>query len=137
MAGAADLAARLAELAKIPSRVAARVASDIDAQLKGEFDHGVNAYGNAWKPLLPQTIRRKRGDARILRRTDQLSAETGAKPAAGAGIEITSLDYGSFHQTGTSRMVARKILPDGGALPKPWTESIQSALDDEFGKALA
>jgi len=136
MAGARDLADRLAQLAKIPSRIAAAVADKITEALREEFDSGSNAYGNPWKPLLPQTIRRKRGDARILRRTDALSAATVAKPRGGAGVEITSLDYGSFHQSGTKNMVARKIMPDGSALPPAWSKAIQSALDEEFEKVL-
>ncbi len=136
MAGLRDLADRLAQLEGIPSRIAGEVAAKISASLQSQFDGGVNAYGNAWKPLLPQTVRRKGGDSRILRRTDALSAATVAKPTAGAGIEISTLDYGRFHQTGTKHMVARKILPDGSALPKPWSEAIQEASDNAFSKVL-
>ncbi len=133
MAGFRDLADRLAELEDIPSRIAAEVADEINESLINEFDSGVNAYGNAWKPLLPQTVRRKRGDARILRRTDALSAATRAVPTSGAGIEIQSLDYGSFHQNGTKRMVARKILPDGSTLPPAWSDAIEGAMARAFG----
>jgi len=136
MAGFRDLADRLAELEGIPSRITTEVAGVIDASLRDQFDSGVNAYGNPWKPLLPQTVRRKRGDARILRRTDALSSETRATPTSGAGIEITSIDYGSLHQSGTKNMVARKILPDGSALPKPWTEAIADATHRAFVKVL-
>lgn len=136
MAGFRDLADRLAELTEIPSRISAEVASEINDGLSAQFDSGVNAYGTPWKPLKPSTVMRKRGDARILRRTDELSAETRAVPAGGAGITIESLDYGTFHQTGTRNMVARKILPDGSALPPPWEKAIQTALDNEFGKAM-
>jgi len=135
VAGARDLADRLAQLSEIPALVSAQVASDITRLLRDEFDAGANAYGNPWKPLLPQTIQRKRGDARILRRTDQLSAQTIAS-AVTDGVEITSLDYGSFHQNGTSRMVARKILPDGSALPREWSRSIQIALSGAVEKAM-
>jgi len=136
MAGARDLADRLAQLAEIPSRIAAKVAEEITESLADEFDSGMNSYGTPWKPLLPQTVRRKKGDARILRRTDALSAATIARPMGGAGVEIVSLDHGNFHQTGTKHMVARKILPDGGTLPRPWAEAIQSALDQEFAKVV-
>lgn len=136
MAGLRDLSARLKELQSVPSRIARRVAASINEQLADQFEQGVNAYGNAWKPLLPQTIRRKKGDARILRRTDELSTNTIAKPMAGSGIEIESLDYGEKHQTGTKHMVARKILPDGSALPRGWTDAIEEASADEFGKVM-
>lgn len=136
MAGFRDLADRLDQLAAIPSRIASEVADTINDSLSGQFDEGVNAYGNAWKPLLPQTVKRKRGDARILRREDDLSAATRAVPTSGAGIEIVSLDYGTFHQSGTRHMVARKILPDGSSLPKPWEEAIRDASARAFGKVL-
>jgi len=136
MAGFRDLAERLEELQGIPSRITGEVADAINEEIGGQFAGGHNAYGTPWKPLLPQTVRRKRGDARILRRTDALSAETRAVPMQGAGIEITSLDYGTFHQSGTKRMVARKILPDGTALPKAWTEAIEDATDRAFSKVL-
>lgn len=137
MAGFKDLADRLAALEGIPSRITTEVAGVIDASLRDQFDSGVNAYGNPWSPLKASTIKRKRGDARILRRTDALSSETRARPMQGAGIEIASLPYGEIHQAGDPpRMVARKILPDGSALPRPWTKAIQDATDREFAKAL-
>lgn len=136
MAGYRDLAARLAELAKVPSRVVKEAAAEISEQLSGQYDAGVNAYGNAWKPLLPQTVRRKRGDARILRRTDEMSAGTLARPMSGAGIEIVVPFPGEIHQTGTKNMVARKIMPDGSALPKPWSEAIARAHANAFGETM-
>ncbi len=137
MAGFSDLADRLAELEGIPSRITREVADAINVEIEGQFANGHNAYGNPWAPLLPSTVKRKKGDRRILRRTDALSSETRATPTSGAGIEITSLDYGGVHQTGDlPRMVARKILPDGSALPRPWTKAIEDATDRAFAKAL-
>ena len=134
MAGFRDLADRLAELEGLPSRITSEVAGAINAEIGKQFADGNNAYGNAWKPLLPQTVKRKGGDARILRRTDALSEATRATPTSGSGIEIESLDYGSFHQSGTKRMVARKILPDGSALPKSWSDAIAEAASRAFAK---
>lgn len=136
MAGFRDLAANLAKLDGIPSRIAAEVAGEINASIQDQFSGGADPYGKPWKPLLPQTVRRKGGDSRILMRTDSLAGETTAKPAAGAGIEITSIDYGNFHQTGTKHMVPRKILPDGDELPETWTNAIQTATENAFKKAL-
>ena len=136
MPGFADLAARLAELEKLPSRVTREAAASITDQLHGQFDAGVNAYRQPWAPLKPSTIRRKRGDARILRRTDALSSEIAARPMSGAGIEIVWLDYAEKHQTGTKWMVARKILPDGSGLPRQWSEAIRISYANAFGEAL-
>jgi phage gpG-like protein len=136
MAGFRDLADRLAELEWIPSRIASEVAGAINESIADQFSAGHDPYGKPWAPLLPSTVRRKGGDRRILRRTDVLSSETVAKPTSGAGIEISSVDYGQFHQTGTKRMVARKILPDGAELPATWSKAIEEATERAFKKAL-
>ncbi len=136
MAGFKALQDRLAELEGIPSRIAGEVAQGINAEIRAQFQAGTDPYGKPWAPLLPQTIRRKGGDARILRRHDSLSSETVAIPTSGAGIEITSVDYGGYHQTGTKHMVARPILPDGADLPQSWQDVIQTASDNAFKKVL-
>lgn len=137
MAGFADLADRLSELEDIPSRIAREVADGITEEIRTQFDAGTDPYGAPWAPLLPQTVRRKAGDRRILRRTDRLSSETVARPTSGSGIEITSLDYGGVHQVGDgSRMVARPILPDGAELPESWQDIIDAASEKAFKKAM-
>lgn len=135
MSGFADLAATLAELDDIPSRIASEVAEGITEHLREQFDQGVDPYGVAWSPLLPSTLRRKGGDARILRRADALSSETVARPTSGAGIEITSVDYGQFHQSGTKHMTVRRVLPDEGELPEAWQDLIGDATERAFRKA--
>ncbi len=136
MSGLRDLTERLAELDDIPSRIAREVSDGINAELADQFNAGTDPYGNAWDPLLPQTVRRKKGDARILRRTDALSSNTIAKPSQGAGVEISSVEYGMRHQGGTVHMVARPILPDGEELPEAWQEVIEKASEKAVRKAL-
>lgn len=137
MAGFRDLADRLAELEGIPSRIAREVSDDITEDIRQQFDAGQDPYGRPWAPLLPSTVRRKYGDRRILRRGDALSSETVARPTGGSGIEITSLPYGGVHQDGDgSRMVARKVLPDGPELPETWRDAIDSASAKAFKKAM-
>ncbi len=129
MAGFADLAAILEELEGIPSRVSSEVAQGINALLKEEFDNGTDPYGNPWTPLLPQTIRRKGGDTRILRDTDALSSGTIAKASQGAGVEIVSIEYGQYHQA------TRQILPEG-ELPTAWQDVIEQATERAFKKVM-
>jgi hypothetical protein len=136
MSGFADLAATLAELDDIPSRIAGEVADGINEEIRQQFDSGTDPYGAPWGPLLPQTVRRKGGDRRILRRADALSVETVARPTAGAGVEISSVDYGGRHQGGTKHMIARPILPDEGELPESWQEVIEKATEKAFKKAM-
>ncbi len=137
MSGFADLAERLSELEDIPSRIAREVADGITEEIRTQFDAGTDPYGAPWAPLLPQTVRRKAGDRRILRRTDRLSSETVARPTSGSGIEITSLPYGGVHQVGDgSRMVARPVLPDGEELPESWQDIIETSSAKAFKKAM-
>ncbi len=131
----ADLAARLADLENIPSRIASEVAEGITAEIRQQFDAGVNAYGAPWRPLLPSTVRRKRGDTRILRRTDALSSSATAAPQSGAGVEVGMLDYGGVHQAGET-IAKRAILPDGDDLPPAWQAIIETATEKAFAKAL-
>jgi hypothetical protein len=136
MAGFRDLSDRLAELQGLPSRITREASESITELLAEEFAQSKNAYGNAWKPLKTSTVRRKGGDTRILRDTDDLASATVARPSSGSGIEIVSGDVGGYHQTGTKRMVARKILPDGSALPKSWTQAVQDAAENAFKKVM-
>src|SRR5690348_3268759 len=101
MSGFDDLVSTLAELEDIPSRIASEVSDGINEIIADQFAAGTDPYGAPWAPLLPSTVKRKRGDRRVLRRTDTLSSETRAKPSAGAGVEIDSIDVGQFHQAGT------------------------------------
>ena len=134
MSGLDTLMANLGELEGIPSRIAAKVSERLTDLLFEEFEEEHDPYGAAWAPLLPQTVKRKRGDDRILRRTDALSIETVAHPRGGAGIEISSLDYGRFHQTGTRHMVARPVLPGGDELPDSWQAIIEEETEAAFSK---
>ncbi len=130
----AALAERLDELSGLPSRITRPVADGINDQIARQFTSGCDPYGDPWEPLLPQTVRRKGGDTRILVRTGALASLTVAKPMAGAGIEIESEDYGQFHQGGTVHMDARPILPDGAELPDEWQDIIENALSRETGR---
>lgn len=136
MSGFDDLVSTLAELEDIPSRIASEVSDGINDLIADQFAAGTDPYGAAWAPLLPSTVKRKRGDRRILRRTDTLSSETRAKPSAGAGVEIDSIDVGQFHQVGTVNMTDRKVLPDSGELPESWQEVIETAAEKAFRKVL-
>lgn len=133
MASLDDMALALADLSSVPSRAATGAAKRINALIGDQFDAETDPFGEPWKPLEESTVRRKGGDRRILRRTDALAGATHAKPVRPAGIEITSLDYGMFHQTGTVHMVAREILPEG-ELPPEWEEAIEDEIEIAFGR---
>ncbi len=136
MASFRRLAERLGGLATIPSRISAPVAVRFNELLRAEFDSGSDPYGKPWAPLKPSTVRKKGHDL-VLIETNKLAAETIAIPRGGAGIELITLPYGAFHQTGTKWMVPREILPDRADLPLTWQAVIREEYSAAFGKAMA
>ena len=128
--------ANLGELQGVASRVAREASDGINDAIQEEFEQGHDPYGKPWAPLLPQTVKRMHGDTRILRRTDRLMSETVARPMSGAGIEITSVDYGMRHQFGTKHMVPRPVLSDGAELPESWQDAIDTASENAIKRAM-
>ncbi len=129
--GMQRLEEQLARLAQVPSRAAAEAATEITKELKKEFADGKDPYGKPWAPLKPSTIKSGRKPP-PLTAGGTLRDGTEAKPMAGAGIQVTvGAPYGVFHQTGTSKMAARKILPEK-SFPKAWTTAIVNAVKRAF-----
>jgi len=88
-------------------------------------------YGAGWRP-------KKRSDGRsILVRQGRLRRSFTLTRVNSTGFRIgSSVSYGSYHQTGTRRMVARKMVPDDGRLPPSWERAIRKTiteiLEDHF-----
>jgi len=95
-----------------------RVAKGINEEISKEFSSGANPYGEPWAELLPQTVRRKNGDARILIHTSALADGTVAVPISGTTIQIVSLDRVKYHQA------TRMVLPTRESLPISWKSVI-------------
>ncbi len=131
MSGWKRLSDNLSELASVPSRISKPVSNGINELIKKQFDTGIDPYGTSWAKLLPSTIRRKKGDARVLLNTDSMMSQTVAVPLPGSGIELRTVTYASFHQTGTKHMVRREVLPCREDLPITW----QNIISTEFSKA--
>ena len=128
-----DLARNLERLAVVPSQISKPASDRINELLKEQFAQGKNPYGETWVPLMPKTIKKK-GFSKVLIETGKLAASTEAVPMSGAGIELRSIDYGQFHQTGTKHMVAREVLPGGDELPLSWQDAISQAYSDRMNK---
>jgi len=127
-----NLAENLRRLTEVPSRAARAACEDIKAAIEKQFDEGKDPYGRPWKPLARSTIARGRTPP-PLTDTGDMRDSIEVKPMAGAGISITiGVDYASYHQTGTSRMPARKILPEGNDMPPEWEEAIGRAMLEAF-----
>lgn len=88
-------------------------------------------YRVPWAP-------KQRPDGRaILVRHGRLRRSFTRKQTGSTGFRIGSaVGYAGYHQSGTSRMVARRMVPVAGKLPPEWAkafrEVITEILDDHF-----
>jgi hypothetical protein len=118
------LTATLRDLAHIPSQVSAEVSKELTKELQKEYTSGSDPYGKPWAPLKPSTLAKGRRPP-PLTDTGRMKSGTVAFPLPGAGVAVVvGAEYGKYHQTGTSKMEARPILPDKGMPPK-WREIVK------------
>jgi hypothetical protein len=131
-----QLAQRLNDLARVPSRAVAKVSREIGRLIQEEFDVGADPYGTAWKPLAAATVDKGRTpppltDTRAMRNSVRV------KPLSGAGVGVTVSHPAAPHQTGWHGKQgdgpARPILPSG-VMPAKWNEAIKVVIDEEFRK---
>lgn len=116
-----EYADRLEQLtfASFLSAVKREVAAGVLRLLAGEFRGSVDPYGNAWAPL-------KWRKGKPLVKTGTMRDTLTAYPTASGVRIMAGVDYAIYHQQGTARMPARKILPSG-SLPGPWVSVINAA----------
>ncbi len=117
------LSETLARLDVLPRKVAELAAPEITKALQKEFAQGADPYGRKWRKLAT-------GKPSRLTESGRLRRGTRAAPLPGrrAGVRILlGARYAVYHQTGTSRMPARKILPERG-MPAAWNVAIKRAL---------
>jgi hypothetical protein len=127
-----SVARSLRELARVPARAAAAASVALEAVVRDQESREVDPYEKPWAPLLPQTVQRKRGDTRILRRSDVMLDSLAVHPLRGSGLAITfDRAYSAFHQIGTRFMAARRLLPVAD-LPPSWRAAISGAYDRSF-----
>lgn len=127
-AGLRQLEHTLVELGQIPRRAGREAAAGIGKLLAKEFSSGTDPYGAKWAKL-------KSGKPSHLTRSGRLRGTARAR-STNAGVAIGPLaSHGIYHQTGTSSMSARRILPDTG-IPAAWRAVIERAIDNA-GKKIA
>ena len=116
-----------------PSALVDAVAEGATKVLDEEFQSQSNPSGSPWAARVPPT-----GSWPILHKTGAMEASRTVTPGAGF-VDIAYDTPAEFHQRGTSRMVAREILP-GGALTPRWQVALDDAakrkLQELFGGAL-
>jgi hypothetical protein len=122
-----QLKAALHRLADLPMKLAAEAKPGIDRLLREQFTNGTDPYGNAWEPVRPVTLLRRKVKKTPppLTDTGTLSKGTVVETFAGRrGLRLVSgAPYGYFHQVGfmrgNAKVPARKIFPEHG-LPASW-----------------
>ena len=131
-----QLADRLADLAGVPSRAAAKVSRELDALIVEEFDQGADPYGTAWEPLAEATTERGRTPP-PLTDTRKMRDSLRVRPLQGAGVGLTIAHPAAPHQTGwrgkQGSGPARPILP-AREMPPLWGEAIEAAVAAEFAR---
>lgn len=87
------------------------------------FRDQADPYGSKWRGK-----KRPDGRAILVGKTARLRRSWHRVRVDSRGFRIaTGVTYGSYHQLGTSRMVARKMVPDPGALPPKWRHAMNQA----------
>lgn len=81
----------------------------LERETKLNFVRQSDPDGAAWAPLRPSTLRRKRTGA-ILRETGALANSVTSQAGGLSGTVSVGIEYGLYHQTGTSKMAQRKII---------------------------
>lgn len=124
-----NAAARVAKFgAEISGKLAKALAPLLDARIQKQFNDETDPYGNPLPPLKESTIRRKGGDARILRRTNEMQASTYVH-APGGKLVIRYGDKAQYAQDGElGERVPRHVAPAFG-IPKPWKADLQTAAE--------
>ncbi len=124
-----DLLSLIERLSDVPARTAAIAAPKLDRLVQRQFENGVDPYGRPWAPLRPSTIGTGRKPPPLTGFTRKLRDGTGVKvrPGGRAGLVVKiGAPYGTFHQTGTRFMVARRIMPQFG-MPAAWRAVLTDA----------
>lgn len=124
----AGLRRALGQLAKVPAQASTEAAKGINDLIQQEFDQGTDPYGKAWDPLKASTLAKGRTPP-PLTATRKMRSGTKAKPMSGGGISLEAPSPANFHQSGTSVMAKRPILPEHG-LPATWKAEIDKAVDN-------
>ena len=130
----AGLRKALGQLARVPAQASKEAADGINKLIQQEFDAGTDPYGRAWAPLKASTLARGRKPP-PLTASGQMRAKTKASPLSGGGLSLEAPSPANFHQSGTSRMAKRAILPDKG-LPRAWKAEIDKAVTNAIKRTL-
>ncbi len=126
-----DLERTLGRLDGLTRRVSVIAAPAITKELQREFSRGADPYGRKWRKLATGKPSHLTESGRLRRGT-----RAGPLPGRRAGVRILiGAPYAIYHQTGTSNMPARRILPQRG-MPASWNVAIKRAMRQAFAEAV-
>ena len=114
--------------ADAPRLLGEAVAEGGEAAITAEFAKEADPAGNPWAKRKPPT-----GSWPILRKTGRMYGSATARPLPSAA-EFTVDTPAEFHQHGTSRMVARPVLPQ--FMTDLWREAIAEAVRERIADRL-
>jgi hypothetical protein len=96
--------------------ITAELEPEIQEVVDDQYAEGRGPEGETWAPL------KRSGRPSHLQDTGDMSAASRALRGV-KGVTVTIPSPAQFHQGGTSRMVPRKLVPDGEPLPRRWGEA--------------
>lgn len=145
------------DMARVPSQVSKKIAADLDREIQGNFDQGVDPFGRKWRRLARSTIEAGRHPP-PLTDTGRGRRSVRVKAMAGAGVSIVvGVLYMIYHQfggashlrgpggsysrrkqnkhfgrdadrsSGRENPPRRSFLPQGNEMPKRWIAIIDKA----------
>jgi hypothetical protein len=115
------------ELRRVASRAIERSVSEL---IQNQFDERRAPDGSPWAPRKPPT-----GTWPLLEKTGKMRRGFKVIASASQLKVLQSQPYLKFHQEGTSRMVARPVLPGAGLTPE-WQEYIDVSVAQAFERTL-
>ena len=101
----------------------------VQGVLQAQYQAGVGPDGETWADKVD-------GTASYLKKSGDMQRGTSAVRGVG-GIDVKVPSPGGFHQSGTGKMPARKVVPDdGNNLPPSWEQPVSAAVEGVLKRAI-
>lgn len=108
---------------QLMNEISKAVAEEAIGLIQDGFREQRDPYGRPWAPK-----KRPDGRAILVGKTTRLRRGWHVESSKRGQVVIApSVDYATYHQTGTKHMVARKMVPDR-TLPAEWDSAIDEAV---------
>lgn len=128
---------RLMDAMADPSPAMRMIAEEIRGEVDLAFRESRTPSGEAWTPLLQETVAKRRGTtAQPLRDTGRLATSVMTAHGLDHATVGTNVDYAGFHQHGTRHIPARPFMPEPEELAGDQSHLVLNALQDHIDRAL-